>query len=401
MNTNRHKKESPDAQKCGRGNGCPLYKKCGGCQLNNMTYEEQVAYKLRREISLLGKFGRVSDVIAMEHPLHYRHKVQAAFGQGRGGVISGVYQSSTHKIVPVDDCAIEDETADRIIVSVRQLAASFGLKPFCEETMRGFLRHVLVRRGYATGQVLVVLVTATAAFPKRRAFMDALLLRHPEITSVVQNVNPHFTSLVLGKEMQVLFGDGYIEDKLLGLTFRISPSSFYQVNPQMTEILYQTAIDFLDLSGGERVIDAYCGTGTIGMLLAPHAGEVFGVEQNGDAVRDAVAGAKRNKLSNIRFFKADAGRFMLSMAEEGERADAVMMDPPRAGSDARFLRSLCTLAPEKVVYISCNPETLARDLWYLVKHGYKVKKIQPVDMFPHTEHVETVVLMTRTDAGKG
>ncbi|MBQ9429903.1 MAG: 23S rRNA (uracil(1939)-C(5))-methyltransferase RlmD [Clostridia bacterium] len=385
------------AQKRGRGNGCPLYKKCGGCQLNNMTYEEQIAYKLRRVISLVGKFGHVSDVIAMENPFHYRCKVQAAFGQGRSGIISGVYQSSTHKIVPVDDCAIEDETADRIIVTVRRLAESFKLKPFCEDTMRGFLRHVLVRRGCATGQVLVVLVTATAAFPKREAFLHALCERHPEITSVVQSVNPHFTSLVLGDEMHVLYGDGFIEDKLLGLTFRISPSSFFQVNPRMTEILYKTAIDCLELSGSERVVDAYCGTGTIGMLVSPHAGEVFGVEQNGDAVRDAIAGAKRNKLSNIRFFKADAGKFMLSMAQEGERADAVILDPPRAGSDARFLRCLCTLAPKKVVYISCNPETLARDLMYLVKHGYKVKKIQPVDMFPHTEHIETIVRLSRSD----
>ena len=379
----------------GKGNGCPYYKKCGGCHLQNMTYEEQLKYKQIKCIKLLGKFCRVKEVIGMEEPTHYRCKVQAAFSKDKTGIISGVYQSSTHKIVPIDSCLIEDSKADEIIVTIRKLLKSFKLKPFDENEMTGFLRHVLIRKGYYTGQIMVVLVTGSSVFPSKRSFINALLQRHPEITTIVQNINNKFTSLVLGEQNITLYGDGYIEDTIFDKVFRISPRSFYQVNPVMTTVLYGKALEYMELTGDETVIDAYCGTGTIGMLASEGAKRVIGVELNADAVKDAKFNAKRNNIENIEFYTADASDFMVEMAKAGEKADVVIMDPPRAGSDERFMSSVVTLSPKRVVYVSCNPETLARDLKYFIKNGYNVKKIQPVDMFPHTNHVESVVLLIR------
>ncbi len=372
---------------------CPNYKKCGGCQLQNMPYERQLSFKQVKVIKLLGRYHHVSEIIGMEHPYHYRNKVQAAFANKGGAIISGVYQSSTHKIVPVDDCMIEDETADRIIVTVRKLLKSFKLKAFDDVAMRGFLRHVLVKRSFATGETMVVLVTGEEKFPDESKFVNALLSRHSEITTIVQNVNNKRTSLVLGEKSRVLYGSGYIEDVLLGKRFRISAKAFYQINPVQTAVLYSKALEFADLNASETVIDAYCGTGTIGIIAADKARRVIGVELNGDAVADAKVNAELNGAKNIEFYNADAGKFMVEAAATGERVDAVIMDPPRAGASLEFLRSLVTLLPDKIVYISCNPETQARDLSFLTRKGYKVRRIQPVDMFPHTEHVECVALL--------
>lgn len=377
--------------------GCPYVKKCGGCQLQNLTYAQQLQHKQVVCIRLLGRFCRVEEIIGMQNPYHYRNKVQAAFAlDARKNIISGVYQAASHKVVAVEQCMTEDKKADEIIATVRKLLKSFKLMPYDSDTKRGFLRHVLVKRGFRSGQIMVVLVTATREFPKKRSFVNALLKAHPEITTVLQNVNSRRTSMVLGAEEYVLFGDGKIEEYLGEMTFRISARAFYQINPVQTEILYRKALEFADLNGSETVIDAYCGTGTIGIFAAPYAKQVIGVELNGDAVKDARENAKINKINNIRFVEADAGEFMLAAATAGERADAVLMDPPRAGSDRKFLSSLVALAPKKIVYISCNPETQQRDLLYLCKNGYTVKKIQPVDMFPHTGHVETVVLLVKT-----
>lgn len=375
---------------------CPSSRKCGGCQLMNLSYPEQLKFKQAKAVKLLGGFHRVNNIIGMENPFHYRNKVQAAFGRTRGGeVISGVYQSSTHNIVKTDSCLIEDVIADEIIVTVRKLVKNFKLTVYDEKNGNGFLRHVLVKRGFATGEIMVVLVTGTSVFPSKNNFIKELLRLHPAITTIVQNVNNKYTSMVLGEKETVLYGKGYIEDVLCGLTFRISPKSFYQINPVQTEILYNKAMEFADLSGEERVIDAYCGIGTIGMVASEKAGEVIGCELNPDAVRDAKINARINGVENINFVCADAGEFMLRMKERGEKCDVLFMDPPRAGSDKRFLSCAVALSPEKIVYISCNPETQQRDLFYLVKNGYKVKKIQPVDMFPFTTHVETVVLLKK------
>ena len=270
----------------------------------------------------------------------------------------------------------------------------FKILPYNEDSGKGFLRHVLVKRSFSTGEIMVVLVTASPIFKGRDHFVSALLKRHPEITTVIQNINPSKTSMVLGDSEKVLYGDGYITDILCSCKFRISAKLFYQINPTQTEKLYNIAIGYAGLSGKETVVDAYCGTGTIGIVASKHAGSVVGVELNRDAVHDAIVNARLNKVKNIYFHCADAGKFMVEAAKNGEKADVVIMDPPRAGSDVNFLSSVVTLSPKRIVYISCNPETQARDLAYLTKNGYACKKIQPVDMFPHTGHVETVVLLS-------
>ena len=377
---------------------CPVYKKCGGCQLQNLTYDEQLKFKQRKVEKLLSKFCKVDAIIGMETPYHYRNKVQAAFRTDRKGrVISGVYQSGTHNIVAIDECMTEDVTADKIIVAVRKMLKSFKLTTYDEDLQKGFLRHVLVKRGFATNQVMLVLVTGTPVFPSKNNFVKAITKQFPEIKTVVQNINPYRTNLVLGEQQKVLFGKGYIEDILCGCKFRISPKSFYQINPVQTEILYGKAIDFAELRGNETVLDTYCGIGTIGIIAAKRgAGNVVGVELNKDAVKDAVTNARANDMKNIRFYQGDAGEFMEAVAEENEKPEVVFMDPPRAGSDERFLSSLIKMSPEKVVYISCNPETMARDLKYLCENSnYKIRKIQPVDMFPHTAHIETVAMITK------
>ncbi|MBO5110927.1 MAG: 23S rRNA (uracil(1939)-C(5))-methyltransferase RlmD [Clostridia bacterium] len=375
---------------------CPIAKKCSGCQLQNLTYEEQLRMKQVKLIHLLSRYGHVEEIVGMDDPTHYRNKMQALFGFKNGRVVSGIYQSATGKLVETDSCLLEDVASARIVKTVRELCASFKIKAFDLRTGRGFLRHALVRRGFRSGQIMVVLVTAPGEFPSCSAFVKELTRRHPEITTLVWNVNPTDTPLFLGRESRVLYGEGSIEEELLGLRFRISPRSFYQVNPTQTEILYRTAREYASLTGKERVIDAYCGTGTIGLTVAADAAELIGVEVNADAVEDAKANAKRNGIKNARFYAADAGDFMEQMAKEGQRADVVITDPPRAGCSPRFLRSLVKLSPKKIVYISCDPETLARDLNTLTRAGYKATKIQPVDMFPHTNHVETVVCLMRT-----
>ena len=388
MSQTSNLKTNPDA--------CPLAKKCGGCQLQNLPYPRQLKWKQARAEILLKKFGKVDRILGMEQPCHYRNKVQAAFGRTRSGkIISGVYQSGTHRIVAVDSCMIEDAAADAIIVTVRELLPKFRVQVYDEDQHTGFLRHVLVKRGFATGEVMVVLVGASNYFPMKKRFTAALRERHPEITTVLLNINPKDTNLVLGDREELLFGKGYIEDVLCGCTFRISAKSFYQINPVQTEKLYAKAMALAQLNADTTVIDAYCGIGTIGLVAAKTAGRVIGVELNPDAVRDAIVNAKRNGAENARFYCADAGDFMQALAADGETADVVFMDPPRAGSSVKFIDALAALRPERIVYISCNPETLARDLARITRKGYAVRSITPVDMFPHTNHIETVVLLSQ------
>jgi len=370
---------------------CPLHKKCGGCQLQHLPYPEQLRRKQAREIALLGSFGRVETILGMENPTHYRNKVCAAFGlDQKKQIVSGVYQPGSHRIVPVDDCLIEDVIADRIIVDIRHMLRDFKIQVFDERSGRGFLRHVLVRRGFQSGEVMVVLIAASPVFPTQKPFVKKLLELHPEITTVVLNVNDRFTPVVLGEREKVLYGAGTIEDTLCSRRFRISPRSFYQVNPVQTEVLYGKAVEFAALTGTETVLDAYCGIGTIGITASGGAKQVIGVELNRDAVKDAIANAKLNGLKNCWFTAGDAGETMLGCVREGLRPDVVFLDPPRAGSSESFLRALLKAAPSRVVYVSCDPGTLGRDLGVLTRGGYQVRKIQPVDMFPFTEHVETV-----------
>lgn len=373
---------------------CTAAKKCGGCQYQGIPYEEQLKNKQKKEEQLLGKFCRVNPIIGMKNPFHYRNKVQSAFGRDRkGNIISGTYEAGTHKIVQVEHCLIEDEKCQEIIRTIQGMLKSFKIKTYDEDTGYGLLRHVMVRRGFQTGEIMVILVLGSPILPSKNNFVKALRQIHPEITTIVLNVNDKQTSMVLGGREKAIYGPGFIRDRLCGCTFRISPGSFYQVNPVQTEILYHTAMEFAGLRGNETVIDAYCGIGTISLIAARRAGRVIGIELNKDAVRDAVLNARENQIKNVKFFQGDAGEFMSSMADNGQHADVVFMDPPRSGSDEKFLSSAVKLAPSRIVYISCGPESLARDLKYLTSHGYKVQKIQPADMFPFSEHVETVCLL--------
>ena len=377
---------------------CKAFGECGGCQLLHMEYDQQLILKQQETAKLLKPYVKLEGMIGMGNPEHYRNKVNAAFTHDRQGKpLSGVYKEGTHYIIPIEECILENKKADEIIGSIRELLPSFKIKTYDEDTGYGLLRHVMVRVGHATGQIMVVLVLSSPILPSKNNFVKALLKRHPDITTIAINVNDRKTSMVLGDKEQVIYGKGYIEDVLCGVTFKISPKSFYQINSVQTEKLYRKAIEYADLTGTETVLDAYCGIGTIGMIASGKAKQVIGVELNKDAVKDAIVNAKRNKISNIEFYQKDAGEFMVQLAEQKKQIDTVFMDPPRAGSDEVFLNSLVTLKPDKVVYVSCNPETLARDLGYLVKKGYKVVKGVCCDMFPFTEHVETVVLLQRKD----
>lgn len=385
--SNPNKKKPVTAVK---GKGCPYMKKCGGCQYIDIPYEKQLEQKQAEMKKLLGKYGKVEPIIGMKDPYRYRHKVHAVFGYEKGGAVSGIYEEKSHRIVKIDRCMIEHEKADEIILSVRNLLKSFKIRTYDEKTDMGLLKHVVVRVSKETGQIMVILVLRSPILPSKNNFAKALVKLHPEISTIVINVNEKRTTMVLGKRDIVLYGKGYIEDSLCGVRFRLSPQSFYQINPVQTEILYEKAMEMAKLTGKETVMDAYCGIGTIALVAAQKAKRVVGVELNSEAVKDARENAKRNHASNASFVCQDAGKWMVDMASRGETADVVFMDPPRSGSDEAFLSSVCKLSPARIVYISCGPDTLARDLGYLTRHGYRVEKLQPVDMFPMTSHCEVV-----------
>ena len=376
---------------------CPVTGKCGGCQYVDMPYKAQLKRKQKQAEMLLKEYGKVKPIIGMEEPSHYRNKVHAVFAFQKGrGIVSGIYQEKSHRVVPVENCLLEDQKAGEIIRSVRELAKSFKLKAYDEDSGYGLLRHVLVRVGHITGEIMVVLVLGSPILPSKKNFVNELCKLHPEITTILINVNNKRTSMVLGEKEQVIYGKGYIEDELCGRRFKISAKSFYQVNSVQTEALYAKAAEYAQLTGKEMVVDAYCGIGTIALAVAGQAGKVIGVELNKDAVRDAVTNAKINQIKNADFYQNDAGHFLTQMADAGEKVDVVFMDPPRSGSTEEFLDALIRICPKRIVYISCEPETLARDLKYLTrKSGYRVREITPVDMFPFTVHVETICCLSR------
>ena len=339
----------------------------------------------------------------MEDPFFYRNKVQAVFGyNSKGEVVSGIYREGTHKLIPVRDCMIEDKEADSVLATIRDLVKRFGITPYDEDLQTGAIRHVLIRRAVATDQTLVVIVSGSHTFRPKDAFVREIVKKHPSVRTVLLHINDQKTSMVLSDgPCKVLYGDGWIQDEMCGLKFRISARSFYQVNAIQAARLYTIAMRMARFKGNESVIDAYCGTGTIGLIASSWgAGHVTGIELNPDAVEDAKENARLNGLENVDFICADASSHMKEMAKSGVTADTVFLDPPRSGSDERFLASLIRLNPKTVVYISCNPETLARDLRYLTKMGpYRMVGAQPVDMFPQTSHIETVVLLRRMNAG--
>ena len=371
---------------------CKICTSCGGCQYQQINYKKQLEYKTNRVKNAIKRIAKidtkVNDCIGMKDPYHYRNKIQVPFAKDRkGNVVYGFYKENSHEIIPTKECMIEDKRAASILWDIKELIKKMGIPTYNEDNGRGILRYVLIRTSYHYNELMVVLVTSMLNFPGQRNFVDALIKLHPEITSIVENVNSRHTNVILGNKEKILYGPGFIKDDILGLTFEISPSSFFQVNPEQVEVLYKTALDLIDINKEQVVLDAYSGVGTIGLIASKNAKKVISVEIVKDAHKNAIENAKRNNISNIEFHCGDAGEFINSY--DGD-LDIVIMDPPRKGSDAKFLSTLINKKVPQIIYISCDPETLARDLEYL-KQYYKVNYIQPVDMFPMTAHVETIV----------
>ena len=379
---------------------CPLFGKCGGCDYVNETYDYELMMKWLREDKLLGRYGRVEKVLSSPSLTGYRCKVQAVCGRDRDGkFITGQYRKGSHHLFPIRSCSLEDGMATAVLQTVRQMATRFSISPFDEDRGTGDLRHILIRTGWKTRETMVVLVTAKKDFPHKDDFVSAIHQKNPNVVTVVQVINNEKTSMVIPKDSEeiILWGKGYIVDNLCGLDFRISAKSFYQVNPEMAERLYEIAMNMARLRPTDTVIDAYCGTGTIGLVAASRGvKEVIGIESNPDAVKDAKLNAEANGISNARFIVDDASKWLKIAQKEGQKCDVLFLDPPRAGSSEEFLAAAGRMEPEVIVYISCNPETLARDLRYIVRFlPYKVLGIQPVDLFPGSESIETVVLLSR------
>ena len=373
---------------------CPVSKYCGGCNYQGIDYVDQLKLKQDYINKLLNKFGKVKPILGMDNPLNYRNKVQVSFGYDeKHNVICGNYVPSTHNIVEIDDCMICDDIANKIIKSIKKLINKYKISVFNENSYKGCMRHVLIR-STNTGEYMLVLVTGTININKKDLFIKDILKFNPEVTTIIQNINNRHTSMILGSKNITLYGKGYVYDSLCGLLFRISPSSFYQVNKTQTEILYKQAIKAAKLTKDDIVIDAYCGTGTIGLVASKSCKKVIGVELNKNAVKDAIINTKNNDIDNACFIAEDAGKYMNQLAKKKEHIDVVIMDPPRTGSDKKFLDSIIKLRPQRVVYVSCNPSTLKDNLDYISK-SYMVNSIQPVDMFPYTNHVECVVGMQR------
>ncbi|MEG0743871.1 MAG: 23S rRNA (uracil(1939)-C(5))-methyltransferase RlmD [Erysipelotrichaceae bacterium] len=378
---------------------CPIYNKCGSCQLLHVDYEAQKIMK-KKAIQLLIKHSKVAnikvkDVIGMEDPYHYRNKMIISFARDRShGFLAGFYEENSHQIIPFEGCLLHDQNSDKLILDIINLVKKMHIEPYDENRRSGLLRHVLIRKAITSNQVMVVLVVTSQNFPGRKNFVQSLCAKHPSIKTIIQNINTRKTSIVLGEEERILYGPGFVEDTLCGLKFKISAKSFYQINHDQTQRLYNLALSKIKWQGKEIVMDAYSGIGTIGMCVAKYVKEVVSVELNKDAVKDAIQNAAMNQIKNIRFICDDAGNYMQKCAAAHQRIDVVMIDPPRSGSDEKFLSSLVKLNPKQVIYISCNPTTQIRDLEYLKKYHYECEEMELVDQFPQTSHVESVVLLT-------
>ncbi len=374
---------------------CGVCTACGGCQFQQLSYSAQLKYKTNKVKNALkrhlNKDIDVMDCIGMVNPYNYRNKVQVPFARDiHGHIVSGFYRSNTHKIIPIDSCAIEDNRASKIIQSIKKLMKEFHLEPYDEDKQTGLIRHVLIRTSYHYNEIMVTLVTAIDEFKGKNNFVKSLVNQNDNIVSVVQNINSRHTNVILGEKERILYGKPYIKDDILGVTFHISSKSFFQVNPVQVEILYSKAIEFADLKKSDKVFDAYCGIGTIGLIASKYSKEVIGVEIVKAAIINANNNVKLNKIENAKFICDDAGNLLERYADNNVKFDCVFVDPPRKGLDDRFINSLLRVLPKRIVYVSCEPETLARDLKILSKN-FDIQKVQPVDMFPMTFHVETVV----------
>ena len=379
-------------------NTCVNYeKKCGGCPLLALPYREQLAKKQARLQELLGGFAPVKAVQGMAEPLHYRNKAIASFATQRGKLVCGLYAEGTHRVLPGADCLLQEEILNKTLAAVLDAARACRWTAYDEDRGTGLLRHTVLRSS-CSAKVLVTLVTPGPDLPGSKNFCTALRKKAPWVVSIVQNINPTRSSAVLGSREKTLYGPGFVLDTLCGTQFAISSRSFYQVNRTQTEVLYKKALELAKLTGRETVIDAYCGIGTIGLCAAPRAKQVIGVERNPAAVKDAAANARRNKIANARFVCADATEWMAAAAGEGLHPDVVFLDPPRAGSTPECIAAVNKMKPRRVVYVSCDPETLARDVAAFTRLGWRAAKFCPVDLFPQTKHVETVVLLSHKKA---
>jgi 23S rRNA (uracil1939-C5)-methyltransferase len=378
---------------------CPVYDECGGCQLQHMTYEGQLKMKYNQVRNVMDRIAKlpnvpVHPVLGMKEPWRYRNKAQVPIGLAGGRIVAGFYQKRSHEIIDMTECLIQHEQSDDIIQKVKDVCGANGVMPYDEKRHKGVLRHVMARIGYTTGEMMAVLVTRTAELPNKEAIIKGIRDAIPGITSIVQNVNPDKTNVIFGNQTRTLWGEDVIYDLIGDVKFAISARSFYQVNPVQTEVLYGKALEFAELSGNEVVIDAYCGIGTISLFLAKQAKEVYGVEIVPQAIEDAKKNAELNGITNAQFEAGKAEEVIPAWHKQGIRPDVIVVDPPRKGCDDALLKTILEMKPKKVVYVSCNPGTLARDLRTLEDGGYKTREVQPVDMFPQTVHVEAVAVLT-------
>ena len=374
---------------------CGVCTACGGCQLQQLAYPAQLEYKTKKVADAFRRQNieniEVLPCISAENPYEYRNKIQVPIGRDpHGHIVSGFYRSGTHKIIPIDKCWIEDTKAGKIILELKNLMKEFHYAPYNEDTRTGLVRHVLIRTSYHYDEVMVTLVTNQDEFKGKNNFVKEWIRRCPNIKSLIQNINTRDTNVILGEKERVLFGPSVIKDSILGVDFLISSKSFFQVNPVQVEKLYGKALEFAHLSKDESVLDAYCGIGTISLCASKYVKKVTGVEIVKEAIVDAKKNAKLNNIDNAEFLLGDAGEVFERLTAQGEKYSTVFVDPPRKGLDQKFIDTLLRLKPEKVVYVSCEPETLARDI-KLLSQIYKINQIQPVDMFPMTFHVETIV----------
>ncbi|MFZ0445769.1 MAG: 23S rRNA (uracil(1939)-C(5))-methyltransferase RlmD [Bacillus sp. (in: firmicutes)] len=381
---------------------CSIYKECGGCQLQHLSYEGQLLAKEKQVRDVLQRIGKLEDVkvhpvLGMENPWHYRNKSQVPIGEHEGGLIGGFYQQRSHQIIDMKTCLIQQQKNDEVIQKVKEICSRNGVRAYNEEKHKGDLRHIMIRYGAVSGEVMIVLVTRTNELPNKNEIVEEIAASIPDVKSVVQNINSKKTNVILGEQTKVLWGEEVIYDSIGAIKFAISARSFYQVNPEQTKVLYDKALEYAGLNGNETVIDAYCGIGTISLFLAQKAGKVYGVEIVPEAIEDAKRNAALNGITNVEFAVGEAETVIPNWYEEGVQADVLVVDPPRKGCDEKLLQTILSMKPKKVVYVSCNPATLARDLRILEDGGYKTSEVQPVDMFPQTTHIETVTRLTRND----
>ncbi len=376
---------------------CPIYKQCGGCQLQHINYEGQLLYKQKQVKDVLERIGKldlsritVHPTLGMEDPWNYRNKAQVPVGEREGGLIAGFYQQRSHEIIDMNECLIQQSENDRVVQAIKEICGKYGIKAYNEERHKGWLRHIMVRYGAVTGEMMVVFITRTNDFPHKAKIIEEITAAFQHVKSIVQNINPKKTNVIFGDETHVIWGEEYIYDTIGGIKFAISARSFYQVNPEQTKVLYDKALEYAELNGEETVIDAYCGIGTISLFLAKQAKKVYGVEIVPEAIEDAKRNAELNGIENAEFEVGEAETVIPKWYKEGITADTLVVDPPRKGCDEALLRTILEMKPKRVVYVSCNPGTLARDLRVLEDGGYETLEVQPVDMFPHTSHVECV-----------